>query len=268
MSRSILRTLSAIPIPFLSTRYSSQSSTALPAMTTPTYRQIPYNPPSSSKPRPTPEELTPHDPSPSSIFYTQPRLCNHIDDNAIANLTIYYEHNLPKKGRILDLCTSWVSHYPKSFASAIENGELIVYGMGMNDYELRKNPIMKDRWIVKDLNLDPTIPNDIPTPGTGSSLDLDSTTCTVSIDYLTQPIPVLSSILRSTKQGGSVHLIISNRCFPTKVVGKWLQMSEMERLGWVGDLLVWSGWGEVEVLEICKGGWGKDPLWCVRGKKM
>lgn len=184
--------------------------------------------------------------------------------------------NLPRKGRILDLCSSWISHFPKELeelAIAGKEGQetgLEVIGLGMNKKELAANPILKIS-ILQNLNVDPTIP--------ASLLPLDVTACVVSIDYLTKPLDVLSSLLQHTRTGGSVHLIISNRCFPTKAVGRWLRVSEEERLRMVGDYLWFSGWRNIEVVEICDGrgqgpglmgmfGGGVDPLWVVRGVKV
>ena len=128
--------------------------------------------------------------------------------------------------------------------------------MGMNESELRDNPILKE-YIVQDLNTDPSIPY----------TDLEASTCTVSIDYLTRPVEVLTNLRRNTKPGGSVHLAISNRCFPTKVVGRWLRISEMQRLDMVGDYLWWSGWRDIEIVTLVKES-GVDPLWVVRGKNL
>ncbi|KAI7125472.1 hypothetical protein KC324_g17683, partial [Hortaea werneckii] len=127
---------------------------------------------------------------------------------------------------------------------------------------------------------------------------LDATTCVVSTDYLTQPLTVFSSLLRLTKPGGSVHLTVSNRCFPTKAIARWLQVDEEERLQMVGDYLFFAGWKRIEIVELSdgrvrggddgggeqQGGGGdgglgafmralgmdaarRDPLWVVRGVK-
>lgn len=55
-----------------------------------------------------------------SMFYSVPRFCYHIDERAVAALTSYYAREFPKmaeamegKPRVLDICASHVSHYPK-----------------------------------------------------------------------------------------------------------------------------------------------------------
>ena len=60
-------------------------------------------------------------------------------------------------------------------------------------------------------------------------------------------------------------MVISNRCFPTKAVGRWLKVSEDERLDMVGDYQWWSGSREIEIVIVVEATWMKDPLWVVRG---
>jgi hypothetical protein len=97
---------------------------------------------------------------------------------------------------------------------------------------------------------------------------LDASTCVVSIDYLTSPVQVLSSIRQQTNPGGKIHLIISNRCFPTKAVGRWLKVGEEQRLEMVGDYLWWGGWRNIEIQVIVQGGFMTDPLWVVRAQNV
>ena len=223
----------------------------------------PYKPTNPEGPFPyTKADLTPSDPGRDAGFYSSPRFVTHIDDNAIINVQRYYAEVLPRKGRILDFCSSWVSHYPPEVAQAAAQGEVEVLGTGMNATELGKNPIFT-HWSVQDLNEDP----DLRLPG-GPTKDaqVDASTCVVSIDYLTRPVEVLESIRRQTKQGGKVHLVISNRCFPTKVVGRWLRIDEEERLAMVGDYLWWSGWRNLEIQTLVQGSFMSDPLWVVRGE--
>jgi hypothetical protein len=206
-------------------------------------------------------DLTPMEAGNDESFYTVPRFVTHIDDNAIINLRKYYDLVLPRKGRILDFCSSWISHYPLDLAkAAAASGEVEVLGMGMNKSELSKNPILK-AWSVQDLNEEP----EVRLPGEGEGT-IDASTCVVSIDYLTKPVEVLSSIRQQTNTGGKVHLIISNRCFPTKVVGRWLKIDESERLNMVGDYLWWSGWRNIEIQTLVEGSWTRDPLWVVRAE--
>ena len=202
------------------------------------------------------------DPGNDPSFYTVARFVTHIDDNAIINVKKYYDQVLPRQGRILDFCSSWISHYPPDIEKSASEGSLEVFGMGMNKSELSKNRVLKD-WTVQDLNEDPEVK--LPE---STARKLDASTCVVSIDYLTKPVEVLHSIRQQTNEGGKVHLIISNRCFPTKAVGRWLKIDEEGRLEMVGDYLWWSGWRNIEILTLVEGSWTKDPLWAVRAENV
>lgn len=208
-------------------------------------------------------DMTPAEPGNDVSFYRVPRFVTHIDDNAIQNLRAYYAAVLPRRGRVLDFCSSWVSHYPPETEQAVKSGDLEVLGSGLNKSELGANPILK-AWSVQNLNEDP----DLKLPETSPAQKKPkfvAATCTVSIDYLVKPIEVLTSIRQQMEDGGSIHLAISNRCFPNKVVGRWLKIGEIERLEMVGDYLWWSGWQDIEIVQVVEGSWLKDPLWVVRG---
>jgi hypothetical protein len=209
----------------------------------------------------TARDMQPMDAGNDAQFYLPPRFVTHIDDNAIANLKQYYHAHLPRKGTILDFCSSWVSHYPPDIFNAAKAGELTVLGTGMNEDELRRNPVLAAH-MVQDLNADPEV--QLPRQ---RGVELDASTCVVSIDYLTRPVEVLRSVREQTVEGGKVHLAVSNRCFPTKVVGRWLKIGEEERLEMVGDYLYWAGWREIEIVEVVKATFMKDPLWVVRATK-
>jgi hypothetical protein len=128
----------------------------------------------------------------------------------------------------------------------------------MNAAELNANPFLIGGRILHDLNSHPEIEKSVG--------EVDAATCVVSIDYLTKPVEVLTSLRERMSEGGVVHLIVSNRCFPTKVVGRWLRVGEKDRLEMVGDYLVFAGWKGIEIVELSDGR-GRDPLWVVRGKK-
>jgi hypothetical protein len=88
-------------------------------------------------------------------------------------------------------------------------------------------------WRVLDLNKPP---HDVRSGwgNDGQELKFDATTCVVSIDYLNKPLEVCKNLLDSTNEGGKIHLVISNRCFPNKVVRRWMMLSEQQRLEFVG----------------------------------
>ena len=174
-----------------------------------------------------------YDENDDNVFYRQPRFVTHIDDPAISRLTRYYDSTLPRTGMILDLCTSWKSFYPASVEEAVQAEKLKVYGIGLNAEEMKANRIFKNErsWSILDMNKEPY---DVRSPWKAENVKFDATTCVVSIDYLIRPLEVCRSIFQATNEGGLVHLIISNRCFPNKVIGRWMMLSEHARLELVG----------------------------------
>lgn len=120
----------------------------------------------------------------------------HIDDAAVSALTEYYSKNLNDGDDVLDICSSWVSHYPKDW----KGGNVV--GLGMNEYELSQNPQLTS-YDVKDLNRDPTFPYD--------ENSFDKVTCVVSIDYLNKPMEIFKEIARVLRPGGECLLSMSNR---------------------------------------------------------
>ncbi|CAN0291582.1 unnamed protein product [Ectocarpus fasciculatus] len=129
-------------------------------------------------------------------FYSQPRLVYHIDDSAVKALTKYYAKALPKGADVLDICSSWVSHFPKDW----EHGKRT--GLGMNEFELSKN-VQLDEYKVKDLNVEATFPFD--------DNSFDVVTCVVSVDYLNKPLEVFNEIRRVLRPGGKAIMSMSNR---------------------------------------------------------
>jgi hypothetical protein len=150
-------------------------------------------------------------------FYTLPRLVYHIDEPAVASLTQYYRNNIPKGSSILDICSSWVSHYPLEFKQSMKR----ISGTGMNSLELMANDQLTD-YEGRNLNVNPQLPYDDNT--------FDFVTCVVSIDYLIHPIEVLKEVRRVLKPGGKVIISQSNRCFPSKAIAMWLDMNDRQHL--------------------------------------
>ncbi|KAF1849223.1 uncharacterized protein K460DRAFT_279569 [Cucurbitaria berberidis CBS 394.84] len=258
----------------------SSNDTPFPATPyKPKYATWPYNP----------TDFQRSDETDDDIFYHQARLVTHIDDPAITRLTAYYDTILPRTGKIIDMCTSWKSFYPPSIHEAVQKKDLEVYGVGLNAKEMSLNSVFQDEehWRVVDLN---KAPHDVRDAWEreGKELAFDAVTCVVSIDYLIEPLAVCRNLLDATKEGGRVHLVISNRCFSDKVVGRWMVLSERARLELVGDYLHFAGWSDVEIVDLCaRGEDGRritddhgtvlvdsprlpghlDPLWVVRATK-
>lgn len=192
------------------------------------------------------------DETPDDIFYSVPRLVTHIDDRAIAAVTqLYREYFLPF-ATILDLMSSWISHLPPEVRYSN------VYGLGMNEEELSKNPRL-NAYQVQDLNQNPILPYEDNT--------FDGVGICVSVDYLTQPVAVFKELHRVMKAGAPLVITFSNRCFPTKAIVAWLQLPESGRLQLVGEYFKQSAdWTQLEFLNRSPGA-GSDPLWAVIGRK-
>jgi SAM-dependent methyltransferase len=158
-----------------------------------------------------------------AAFYAVPRLVTHIDDDAIAAVGELYEE-LHVAGDVLDLMSSWVSHFrvpPRSLRV-----------LGMNEHELLANDAATER-IVHDLNADPRVP--MPAES------VDDAVCCVSVDYLTQPIEVFRDVARVLRPGGRLVCTFSNRVFPTKAIRGWLAATDEDRCAIVAEYLRRSG---------------------------
>ena len=161
-------------------------------------------------------------------FYKVPKLVYHVDEAAILALTHYYRNNIPAKSDILDLCSSWVSHYPTEFSKTMGK----ICGTGMNERELVLNPQLMG-YEVKDLNEDPNLlyPDE----------SFDVVTCALSIEYLIQPIEVLQEVQRILRPHGKMIVAISNRCFPSKTIAVWLKTTNEEHLELANGYFQYAG---------------------------
>lgn len=117
---------------------------------------------------------------------------------AVAALTQYYRKNIPRNSDILDICSSWVSHYPLEFKDTMKS----IQGTGMNGLELQYNDQLSS-YVQRDLNVEPSLPY--------PDNSMDVVTCVVSIDYLVQPITILKEVHRVLRPGGKVIISQSVR---------------------------------------------------------
>lgn len=206
----------------------------------------------------TADDMRRADESTDAGFYDEPRLCTHIDDGAIGALRKYYAQEFPKypQARILDICSSWVSHYPENKTWSH------VSITGMNEYELSQNR-QADDYTVRDLNKNPQLPY--------GDESFDVVTCTVSFDYLNKPLEVMREVARVLRPGGTVILSTSNRCFPTKAVNVWLQAGDAEHILIYGSYIHYSGAFEAPFCKditpsFARMGFG-DPMYVVQAVK-
>lgn len=186
------------------------------------------------------------DPSGDDRFYDTPRMVTHIDDRAIAAVGALYAE-LSLDGDVLDLMSSWISHFVDAPRSLM--------ALGMNQAELAANPMATDH-VVHDLNADPTLPFDDDR--------FDAVTCCVSVDYLTRPIEVFREVARVLRPGGLFVCTFSNRCFPTKAIRGWLMTDDQGHCAIVSTYFAESDLFEPASVDVrIPPGTGTDPLFAV-----
>ncbi|MCW3041302.1 MAG: Methyltransferase type 11 [Solirubrobacterales bacterium] len=187
------------------------------------------------------------DPSPDTGFYGPPRLVHHLDDGAIQAVGELYEELGVDRGRVLDLMSSWVSHF------LVPPEALVI--LGMNADELRANTAAAER-VVHDLNAVPELPFDAGT--------FDHAVCCVSVDYLTRPLEVFAEIAQVLKPGGLFVCTFSNRCFPTKAIRGWLASDDAEHVRIVRSYFAHAGgFGPADADLRTDPHAAGDPLWAV-----
>ena len=183
-------------------------------------------------------------------FYSWPRFVTHIDDAAISAVGALYEE-LGLDGDVLDLMSSWVSHF------RTKPRHLTV--LGMNRDELDANPLA-DRVVVHDLNAEPMLP--FP------DSSFDAAVCCVSIDYLTRPFEVFADLARVLRPGAPFVCTYSNRCFPTKAILGWLQTSDEQHGALIDAYFRESGrWGRTTIERRTPSEHRGDPLYAVWARR-
>ena len=204
--------------------------------------------PNASQPFPS-HAFRRQDEAPDAEFYHHPRFVTHIDDAAIAAVTQLYREYFASDSTLLDLMSSWVSHLPAEIAYRR------VVGLGMNAAELRANPRLSAH-VVQDLNAQAILPF--------QDQEFDGAAICVSVDYLTQPVAVLSELARVLRPTAPLVITFSNRCFPSKAVAAWHALDDRGHLALVQQYLVAAGgWHSVQLLDRSPAPGRSDPLFAV-----
>eukprot|EP00316_Scyphosphaera_apsteinii_P005095 CAMPEP_0119318092 /NCGR_PEP_ID=MMETSP1333-20130426/45408_1 /TAXON_ID=418940 /ORGANISM="Scyphosphaera apsteinii, Strain RCC1455" /LENGTH=285 /DNA_ID=CAMNT_0007324199 /DNA_START=91 /DNA_END=948 /DNA_ORIENTATION=+ len=178
------------------------------------------------------------DESSDTDFYAVPRFVQHIDDGAVASTKAYYgslfgDVAMRRYGNelhpvdVLDLCSSWLSHFPD-----VPSRYARVVGLGINAVELRRNPQLTD-FVVQDLNRRSELPF--------ANESFDVCTCTVSIDLLTKPIDIMQQVSRVLRPGGTLAIVFSDRLVITKAVALWIGQGDLEHVQTVGAYIHYGG---------------------------
>ena len=189
------------------------------------------------------------DETPDERFSDFDRFVTHIDDGAIAAVGQLYEE-LGLSGDVLDLCSSWVSHFRKPPRRLV--------ALGMNENELAANPAASE-WLVRDLNADPSLPFE--------DASFDAVTCCVSVDYLVRPLEVFEEVARVLRPGGRLVVTFSNRCFPTKAIRGWLASNDAGRCQIVAAYFASTVGFTDAVVEHRNPGAVGDPLFAVHAQR-
>lgn len=161
-----------------------------------------------------------------TLFYSKPRFTQHLDDTAIEMVRNTYGRFLTDGMRVLDLMSSWQSHLPLDLRPDR------TVGLGLNEQELKKNPQLSE-YVIQDLNSDPALPFETNA--------FDAVVCTVSVEYLSDPLAIFQEIGRILRKDGYFILTFSNRWFPTKAIKVWEDIHEFERMGLVLEYFIRSG---------------------------
>ena len=173
-----------------------------------------------------PEHFRRVDENPDPDFYNFPRKVVHIDDAAIDAVKQFFTEVLPPNGTVLDLLSSWRSHWPA------ELPKRALVGLGLNAEEMAENPHLDD-YVVHDVNADPHLPFD--------ENFFDAVVLTVSIQYVTRPIEVFQEVNRVLKPGGLFAVIFSNRMFPTKAVAVWRSLDDEQHFKLINSYFHYAG---------------------------
>ena len=166
------------------------------------------------------------DEAPDPDFYVPDRFVHHIDRTASQNLSAIYGSILRPGDRVLDLMASWESHLP------YDGNGLDVHGIGLNPNELAGNPAFSG-YTLQDLNADTRLHF--------SDHSFDAVICSLSVEYLTEPVRIFREAARVLKPGGTFTAAFSNRWFPEKAIRIWEELHDFERMGLVTEYVLETG---------------------------
>ena len=124
--------------------------------------------------------------------------------------------------------------------------------------EMAANPQLT-RWAVHDLNADPTLPE--------PDASFDLALCTVSVQYLTQPLETFAEVRRVLRPGAPFLVTFSNRCFPTKAIAIWHHLDDRGHMRLVERYLEEAGdFQNIHGLDRSPRRMFSDPLYAVIGE--
>lgn len=209
---------------------------------------------SAAEPPFSPEFFEREDESNDALFYTEPRLLVHIDEQAIAAVSQLFLDLISPDSVVLDLMSSWRSHWPQ------DHPKERMVGLGLNAAEMQANPDL-DEFVIHNVNEDPVLPFE--------DESFDAVVITVSVQYLKRPVETFRQVYRILRQDGLLIVTFSNRMFPTKAVRIWRVSTDKGRMGLVAAYLEEAGefvdvHGDLANPETSPPG---DPIFFVTGRK-
>ncbi len=212
-----------------------------------------------------PDAFSREDESDDAEFYKRDRMIQHLDSNALETVEKLIGHlTIEDRPAVLDLMASIDSHLPKDI-----NPSRVV-GLGLNENELKSNPIL-DEYVIQDINKNTKLPFE--------DESFDIVINTVSIQYLTRPKEMFKEVSRILKPGGMHLVIFSNRTFAPKAVKSWELLTFDERIKVVIDYFQYTDMFENPEVFISMGqprpeddkyaftGFPSDPIFAVYADK-
>jgi len=139
----------------------------------------------------------------------------HLDENAIEKIKKLYSEHIPEYGKVLDLLAN-----EKTYLSDDLDTELVV-GIGKHEGILASNQRL-DTYNTQDLNEETILPYD--------ANYFDVVICTLTIEYLEDPLEFMFEISRVLKKGGKFIITFSNTPAIKEGIDHWDELHSFERM--------------------------------------
>ncbi len=180
-------------------------------------------------------------------WYDRPRIVHHSDAIFRSQVTQLYRERIPKGGKVLDLCSSWVSHLPPEIEYSA------VVGHGLNAEELARNERLS-QFFVRNFNKEPD-------SWALESDSFDAVLICCSVQYFQEPERVFAEIFRVLKPGGCCIITFTHNLFYEKAVAAWRDGSMYSRTQLVKQyFMAIDGFTEPEALKSVSGGSNLSPF--------
>ncbi len=138
-----------------------------------------------------------------------------LDSNSTEQIAKLYSQLLPKHSKVLDLMSSQFSY----LAGDYETGLLV--GLGADEDALNKNQRL-DTYQVQELNNDAILPFE--------ENSFDDAICSLSIEYLTDPLKVMAEVARVVNSGGKFIITFPDNNLTSHTIKLWGQLHPFERM--------------------------------------